>query len=277
MNLTRFKLGHLGLAAAAAFAMSTASAAPVNSWNYSVSSVFLTDGVNTTFGRASGAAGVGGGTTSVSDSEISWGGAGAVGIGGGANRSALTISNSPSSDTVMLGELGLANMYSHTNNTNLPSSDPQVLRTTVIRASITLDSALGNIGPVSASYDVKFRETINEGSCPTGTNPCPDLFVLDGSTDFGFNGGDGYFYTVTFTSVPALGLLGGADNAAACLAAGAPAGCVGYVTAENAITDVQFYVQINATEIPEPASIALLGAGLLGLAGIRRRQQKNKA
>ena len=38
-----------------------------------------------------------------------------------------------------------------------------------------------------------------------------------------------------------------------------------------------FLFRIRAEEIPEPGSIALLGAGLLGLAGIRRRQQKNKA
>lgn len=288
MSLTRFKLGHFGLAAAAAFAMSTAAAAPVNSWEYSVNSVFLTDAVSTTFGPSSGPGGVGGGTTIATSSEISWGAAGGtVGTGPGTNRSALRISNSPASGTVaggtdlQLGELGKANMYSHINNTRLPFADPTVLKTTVIRAEITLTSALGVIGPVTASYDVKFRETINNpasGTCPTGSTPCPDLFVLDGSTNFGFNGGDGYFYSVTFTSVPALGLLGGAaDNVEACKAAGAPTGCVGYVTAENAVTNVQFYVQINATPIPEPTSIALLGAGLLGMVGIRRRQQKNKA
>lgn len=38
-----------------------------------------------------------------------------------------------------------------------------------------------------------------------------------------------------------------------------------------------FLFRIRAEEIPEPGSIALLGAGLLGLVGIRRRQQKNKA
>ena len=59
---------------------------------------------------------------------------------------------------------------------------------------------------------------------------------------------------------------------AACAAVGVANGCLGFVTAENAVTDAQFAFFITTSPIAEPGSLALFGAVLLGLAMVRRRR-----
>jgi hypothetical protein len=276
MTLSRFKLGHLGLAAAAAFAVSSASAAPVASWNYSVSSSFVAADTSFIAAETGDNNWNPNSSSSISPTEISWGrNGGTVGIGGTNSRSALTISSTPANGVALTNAATVSptNVYSHTNNGNL-GSNSKTLAATTIAATLTLSSVGGNIGPVSTDYKINFVETPNYGTCSESLGAaCPDLFILTGNFTFGFNGGDGYFYTVLFSSSPALKEL----SDASCDAAKVDHGCMGYVTAEGAKTDVQFGLQITATAIPEPASIALLGAGLLGLAGIRRRQQNKQA
>lgn len=55
-----------------------------------------------------------------------------------------------------------------------------------------------------------------------------------------------------------------------CAAAGVAAGCRGVQTLENDTSNVDFRLKI--TTVPEPATIALFGAGLLGFALYRRRR-----
>ena len=50
-------------------------------------------------------------------------------------------------------------------------------------------------------------------------------------------------------------------------------GCLLFATPEGQDYTVNFAFRLVATEVPEPATLALIGAGLLGMAGLRRRQQ----
>lgn len=265
--MTHLNIGKIGVAIAAAFAFTAASAAPVASWDYQVTSVFDTLGTSFTAGRPTS-----NGTTSAT--EISWGVAGGT---VGANRSALQITNSPSAGTVLTDlTSGIANTYVHKNNGNLGSNSVS-LKSAKIDATLGLrvTGSGGSFGVFQTDYSILFAETPNvAGSCASvSTVACNDIFVLSGSLNESFVF-DGFQYFVSFFAAPALSALTDAE----CAAVSAAPGCFGFTTQEFRDTAVTFNLQITSSpvEVPEPASVALLGIGLLGLAGARARKQKSQ-
>ena len=140
------------------------------------------------------------------------------------------------------------------------------------------------------TFGILFEETANalQGpACPSGAENgfgCGDIFVLSGGL-LGIptivNGGelaflidsfvrDGYLYQVFLQEASdALGVL----SDAACAAAGAASGCIGFTTFENESNSFQLEFAILASEaIPEPATLALLATSLLLMGMVRRRK-----
>jgi PEP-CTERM motif len=164
------------------------------------------------------------------------------------------------------------------------------LTSATISGALLLQSLIPNtstvIGPLEASFQVKFNETNNagvggSGPCADGAaKPCPDIFVLDQSgpqppLDFDLNGGvaiDGFIYTFHL-NLGGVGPIGPES----CALAGAPAGCIGFITPENQISKVSIGFDITSRpsgQVPEPGILALLGLGLagIGFGQIRRRK-----
>jgi hypothetical protein len=131
--------------------------------------------------------------------------------------------------------------------------------------------------------------------CPDGTlngtgvnmNGCADIFavssdttdfeVVDGnlqfSGSFDLDMGMGvYTYTIT-TVLSGLELI----TDAACVTIGLEAGCFGFLTMEETANQLVAEFRIDAVLVPvevsAPATVAILGLGLIGLGGLARRKQ----
>jgi hypothetical protein len=281
-----FKLAHLGFAAATAFAVSSASAGVlITDWTYTVKSEFVAGSATW---AGSGTNGANPATPNpntdftASASLLTWGQKTGTYTTLNGGRSALQINPAEKSGDIFTnGGLVDANTYIHYNNSGL-GANSVTLQTVQIKATLNLYSATLDKF-FETTYFVNFKEVPNTSAgCPSaaadGNNPCSDIFVIDGSLGEAFSY-DGFEYSFGFGIKDPLSIL--AATPEQCLYANAVAGadCLGVSTKENAVTPVTFQFALLATpsEVPEPGSIALLGAGLLGLAGIRRRQQKNKA
>lgn len=282
------------LAAALAMlgAVATAQAGPfVNKWAFTVDAAF--DPTATVFSAGSGNPLVSNLGTNT-NGMVSWGdSSGPLDPSSNLGRSGLKLGNDPSGGgfnnppLITTNDLAGANTLSVTHVNHSISGAFATLLSTEIDSSLTLwssDPANGTpaVPATTVSFSIKFTETPNATPCAVGSSPtpCNDIFVLtSGLLNFPFvYDGNNYFLNILNVTGGGLAALTPLPNNV-CAAAGAPNNCLGFTTVEGTENTVQFGLVITGQPlaVPAPAPLALMGLGLLGLAGLRRRANRAAA
>lgn len=277
----------LGTVVLTALMVVNALAAPIPAWDYTVDGIFVswktTVGTSGTFDTpAQGITGFepeelfynldGGvpvppGTSAKGYRHIAWGDYVWSGPGPvysqipGANLSSIGI-NARSGTMITDGPTSLGMELYHYNQPILSGSIQ--LKSGVVRSVLALTPSGNPPLPVfSTKLDFLFFETPNGN-----VNTESDVFVLLNpevtEETFHYYGVD---YVFSFGG--SFGLIPETYRALLNL----PVGSVGWITSENAYNAFDTLISIRALPTPEPTSIILMGLGLLGLFGLRRRSQ----
>lgn len=279
--LTRIALAAFLAAGALTSAHADMTDGIVDIWNVKVDTVFDTTTICDTNNKCTQPNGI----TVTNNQSLRWG------ESTGQGRSGLDISDSPSSQNVNTNGAAVPNVsITHLNRpvtgTSLKSLD--ILSTLTLTPVAPPDLGLP---ATTLTFKVYFAETPNGANpCADGStngvginsNGCADIYVTDAnSLNFPFyydlDGASGslpnqLYYISFFEASSGLNAL----PSGACSAVGQPAPCLGFRTAEGKDTTVQFAAMITTKpvqiEVPEPGTLALVGASLFGLAALRRRR-----
>ena len=267
---TKTKAVSLAVAAAMTFAAAPASAAFVNTWDYTVSLEWITAGPDApTFTSGTG-------FQEVTSERLSWGSAsGSVDPSVNPNRSGLQIIDTPANGAINTGDSVTTVGITHFNSeisANFATLNTATLLTNLILTPLDPPVTGGaSLPPLSLQFATTFTETPNVANCGFPVvNNCDDIFIVNFEAlqqTFTLEG-------VTYnTSVVADG-LGFLDDAT-CAAAGEGPGCFGLTTPEFEFTTVNFGFGISAAQVPNPAMLALFGTGLLALGAVARRRRQS--